>query len=107
MTKKKSFDDKQNDLAQIAKALAHPVRIAILEQLFQIETCFCGDLVKELGLAQSTISQHLKVLKKAKIIQGTIEGTYTCYCIDPKIWQKYQNSLHLFFNQFKPTIKNN
>lgn len=95
-TKTNLFTKKQNELANMAKAIAHPARIAILQQLIKTNTCICGNLVDELGLAQPTISQHLKELKLAGIIQGTVEGTSVCYCIDPKVWQKYRQ----FFNDF-------
>ena len=80
------------------KALAHPARIAIIQQLVKRQACICGDLVDELGLAQATISQHLKELKNAGLIQGTIEGTSVCYCIDPKVWKQYQTLLNDFFS---------
>ncbi|GAB3366844.1 metalloregulator ArsR/SmtB family transcription factor [Arachidicoccus ginsenosidivorans] len=95
-TKTDLFNKKQNELANMAKAIAHPARIAILEQLVKTNACICGDLVVELGLAQPTISQHLKELKLAGIIQGSVEGTSVCYCIDPKVWKKFRE----FFNNF-------
>ena len=95
-TKTDLFTKKQNELANMAKAIAHPARIAILQQLVKTNTCICGDLVEDLGLAQPTISQHLKELKLAGIIQGTVEGTSVCYCIDRKVWKKYRD----FFNGF-------
>ena len=97
ITKTEIFTDKQNKLAQMMKALAHPARIAIIQQLLKTNSCICGDLVDELGLAQATISQHLKELKNAGLIQGTIEGTSVCYCIDPKIWKQYKKELEAFF----------
>lgn len=96
-TKTGLFTKKQNNLANMAKALAHPARIAILQELVKLNACVCGDLVTELGLAQPTISQHLKELKNAGLIQGTIEGTSICYCINPKIWNEYRNILSAFF----------
>src|SRR3546814_16296012 len=84
LTKSEIFSAEQNRLAQLLKALAHPARIAILQHLIKINTCICGDLVEELGLAQATISQHLKELKNAGLIQGTIEGVSVCYCINPE-----------------------
>jgi DNA-binding transcriptional ArsR family regulator len=83
-TKSDFFSEQQNEMAQLLKALAHPARIAIVEYLLKVESCICGDIVNELPLAQPTISQHLKELKNAKIIQGTIEGTSICYCLNPK-----------------------
>ncbi len=85
----------------MAKALAHPARIAILQELVKQNACVCGDLVTELGLAQPTISQHLKELKNAGLIQGTIEGTSVCYCINPKVWKAYQQILSGFFVEVK------
>lgn len=96
-TKSDLFTKQQNDLAAIAKALAHPARIAILQYLVKRNACVCGDLVDELGLAQATTSQHLKELKTAGLIQGNIEGASVCYCIDPKIWREYQFLLNGFF----------
>ena len=96
-TKSEIFTEKQNRLAQMLKALAHPARIAIIQQLLRSDACICGDLVEELGLAQATISQHLKELKNAGLIQGTIEGTSVCYCIDPKVWKQYKRALEGFF----------
>ena len=81
-TKTDSFTDEQNELATLAKALGHPARIAIMEYLLKVDTCICGDIVNELPLAQPTVSQHLKELKNANIIQGSIEGTSICYCLN-------------------------
>lgn len=97
LTKSEIFTDKQNRLAQMMKALAHPARIAILQHLIKANACICGDLVDELGLAQATISQHLKELKNAGLIQGTIEGTSVCYCIDSKVWKQYKKDMDTFF----------
>ena len=83
-------------LANLAKALAHPARIAILKLLLQKQSCVCGDLVDDLPLAQSTVSQHLKELKAAGLIQGEIEGTKVCYCIDPQVWQEARGLLTAF-----------
>ena len=72
VTKSEKFTPQQNDLAKIAKVLGHPARIAILQHLFKINSCVCGDLVNEIGLAQPTISQHLKELKNLKLIKGRL-----------------------------------
>jgi DNA-binding transcriptional ArsR family regulator len=101
-TKTDLFTKEQNELANMAKAIAHPARIAILQQLVSTRTCICGSLVEELGLAQPTISQHLKELKQAGIIVGTIEGTSVCYCINPKVWKQYQQFFTEFFVEMKP-----
>lgn len=98
LTKSEIFTEKQNRLAGMLKALAHPARIAIIQHLVKAQACICGDLVEELGLAQATISQHLKELKNAGLIQGTIEGTSVCYCIDPKVWKQYKAALEGFFS---------
>ena len=97
LTKTEIFNERQNKLAQMMKALAHPARIAIIQQLLRTNACFCGDLVDELGLAQATISQHLKELKNIRLIQGTIEGTSVHYCIDGKVWKHYKKELEGFF----------
>ena len=83
-SKTEHFTDKQNKMAIIAKALGHPARIAIVEYLMKVNECICGDIVNEVPLAQPTISQHLKELKNAGIIKGSIEGNSICYCIDEK-----------------------
>lgn len=70
-------------LAALAKAIAHPARVQIVRMLAQIDGCVCGDIVDKLPLAQSTVSQHLKVLKDAGLVCGTIEGPRVSYCIDP------------------------
>src|SRR5215217_525051 len=96
-TKTEIFTVEQNQLAMRLKALAHPARIAILQHMMTANSCICGDLVSELGLAQATISQHLKELKNAGLIRGTIEGTSICYCIDGKMWKQYKKELEGFF----------
>lgn len=99
VSKTELFTAHQNRIAQMAKALAHPARIAILQHLIQIDTCVCGDLVNEIGLAQATISQHLKELKKAGLIKGTVEGTSVCYCIDEENWTEMKVLLSAFLQQ--------
>ncbi len=98
-TKTILFTKQQNDIANMAKALAHPARIAILQYLVKKNACMCGDLVEELGLAQATTSQHLKELKNAGIIQGSIEGVSVCYCINPIVWKKYKDLFNSFFKE--------
>jgi len=100
LTKTEIFTEEQNQLAIMLKALAHPARIAILQQLIKANACVCGSLVDELGLAQATISQHLKELKNAGLIQGTIEGVSVCYCIEPSAWKLLQKELNLFFGSY-------
>jgi predicted transcriptional regulator len=101
-TKSALFSKQQNDMAGMAKALAHPARIAILQHLVKKNACICGDLVDELGLAQATISQHLKELKTAGIIQGSIEGASVCYCINPVTWKKFRDLFNSFFKEVAP-----
>jgi DNA-binding transcriptional ArsR family regulator len=81
------------ELAKYAKALAHPARVAILQLLIRRQACICGDIVDELPLSQSTVSQHLKELKMAGLIKGDIDGTAVCYCIDEVEWQKAKKLL--------------
>lgn len=103
LTKSEIFTEEQNEIASIAKVLGHPARIAILEYLAKTKTCICGDLVNEIGLAQPTISQHLKELKKMEIIKGTIEGTSVCYCLNEKKWQEINTRMNRFFSFFSET----
>ena len=104
VTKSEIFTKEQNKLATMLKAIAHPARISILQHLIKADACICGDLVEELGLAQATISQHLKELKNAGIIQGTVEGASVCYCINPKVWQQYKKELDALFGSYKGSI---
>ncbi len=97
LTKSEIFTEKQNKLAAMMKALGHPARIAIIQHLVKSQACICGDIVEELGLAQATISQHLKELKKVGLIKGNIEGTSVCYCIDGKVWNQYRSIFKSFF----------
>ena len=99
VTKEELFSIEQNQLAKMAKALGHPARIAILQVLIRQNTCYNGDLVEELGLAQATVSQHLKELKKLGIIQGDVEGTSVCYCINQENWSKFESVFATFFAQ--------
>jgi ArsR family transcriptional regulator len=84
LSKTEEFTKTQNEIASLAKALGHPARIAILQYLAERKTCVCGDIVDELPLSQSTVSQHLKELKKVGLIKGDIEGPTVCYCVDVK-----------------------
>lgn len=98
LIKAEMFTEDQNQLALYFKAFGHPARVAIIQHLFKINTCVCGDLVDVIGLAQPTISQHLKELKKLGLIQGTIEGTSVCYCINQDNWSKMKNTLTAFLD---------
>ena len=100
VSKKELFTSSQNRIAEIAKAIAHPARIAILQHLIKTNACVCGDLVDVLPLSQSTISQHLKALKNAGIIHGNISGTSVCYCVNPKVWEEANVILRNFFKSF-------
>ncbi|MEZ5070452.1 MAG: metalloregulator ArsR/SmtB family transcription factor [Bacteroidales bacterium] len=99
VTKTDLFTDLQNQLAQSAKAFAHPARIAIIQYLLKVNACINGDLVQELGLAQATISQHLRELKEIGVIQGTIEGPRIHYCIHPERWEEIKAQFDALFNQ--------
>ena len=104
-TKTEHYTKRQNEIALMAKALGHPARIAILEYLLKVNTCICGDIVNELPLAQPTISQHLKELKNAGLIKGTIEGNAVCYCINESTISKMQSYFETMAD--KLTSKNN
>lgn len=86
--------DRDRELAALAKALAHPARIKIMRHLIGRKTCICGEIVSAVGLAQATVSQHLKVLKTAGLIYGNIKGAATCYCVHPDAPKKLRE--HLF-----------
>lgn len=101
ITKAEEFTVKDNRLAIYAKALAHPARIAILKLLIKRQACMCGDMVDELPISQSTVSQHLKELKQAGLIKGDIEGAKVCYCINEKEWKAAGERLIELFYSFK------
>jgi DNA-binding transcriptional ArsR family regulator len=101
LTKTEEFTKLQNDLALITKALGHPARIAILQFLIKSKSCVCGDIVNELPLSQSTVSQHLSELKKAGLIKGDIDGPSVCYCIDEKTWDRAKKSVLNLFESCK------
>ncbi|GAB3761416.1 ArsR/SmtB family transcription factor [Spirosoma pomorum] len=92
VTKTEIFTQQQNRIADLAKAFAHPARVAILQMLIAKKACVCGDLVGELNLAQATVSQHLKELKRIGIIQGEINPPRVCYCINPPVWEEAQRA---------------
>ena len=101
LTKTSEFTKTQNDLASLAKALGHPARIAILQFLSAQPSCVCGDIVDELPLSQSTVSQHLKELKNAGLIKGNIDGPSVCYCIDMEAWNQAKLKLSDLFDSYK------
>jgi DNA-binding transcriptional ArsR family regulator len=100
-TKADEFTVKDNRIARYAKALSHPARVAILKLLIQKQACICGDIVDELPLSQSTVSQHLKELKEAGLISGSIEGVKICYCIDEVEWNAAKNHLQDLFISYE------
>ncbi len=103
--KLEDFSIRQNKLARYLKAMAHPARIAILEILIRKQACVCGELVDDLPLAQSTVSQHLKELKEAGLIKGEIEGPSICYCINETEWSEAQKYFEHLFNSYTPAKK--
>ncbi len=100
-TKSNLFSNTENRIAELAKAIGHPARVAILKFLAKQKGCFCGDLVDELPLSQSTISQHLKALKEAGIITGNLEGKSTSYCINTKTWKETSQLLTSLFSNIE------
>ncbi len=100
VTKAELFSDVQNEMALAAKAFAHPARVAIIQYLLKANACINGDLVQELGLAQATISQHLRELKEVGVIQGTIEGSRVNYCINPVRWSEIKDQFNRLFDQY-------
>ena len=101
--KKDSFSQKEQNLAAFAKALSHPARIAILKMLAQHNECICGEIVEVLPLAQSTVSQHLKELSQAGLIDGTIDGPRSCYCINWKTFERFNTDFTSLFSKLKET----
>ncbi len=81
-------EEAERELASLAKAIAHPARVRILKILESSDNCICGDIVEELPLAQSTVSQHLKVLKDAGLIRGIVDGPRTCYCLEHRVLRR-------------------
>ena len=100
ITKSEEFTVKDNKISKYAKALSHPARVAILNILIKKQACVCGDIVDELPLSQSTVSQHLKELKESGLIKGDIEGVKVCYCIDEKEWENAKTYLTNLFSAY-------
>jgi DNA-binding transcriptional ArsR family regulator len=98
-SKKNEFTQDDIWLADVAKALSHPARINILKILTEMNVCMCGDIVDLLPLSQSTVSQHLKELKRVGLIQGDIDGPKVCYCVNNQTLQKAKNELDKLFSQ--------
>ncbi|HRG83346.1 MAG TPA: metalloregulator ArsR/SmtB family transcription factor [Chitinophagaceae bacterium] len=99
--KKEEFTVKEQELAAFAKAMSHPARIAILKILAQRNECICGEIVDVLPLAQSTVSQHLKELKEAGLISGSVDGPRSCYCINWKAFEKFNQEFSFLFSKLK------
>ena len=102
--KKEEFTQKEQGLSNFAKAIAHPARIAILKILAEKNECICGEIVDVLPLAQSTVSQHLKELKNADLIEGSVDGPRSCYCINWKAFEKFKADFDSLFTSLK--VKN-
>ena len=100
ITKTAGFTELQNRRAVIFKALGHPARVAIIEMLINRQACICNDMVEELPLSQSTISQHLRELKEVGIIKGEIEGTSICYCINESVWNEIKTDFSQLFGSY-------
>jgi len=98
-SKKEKFSQEDIWLADVAKSLSHPARIRILKILTSIDACMCSDIVDLLPLSQSTVSQHLKELKRVGLVTGEIEGPKVCYCVDNKNLQKAKKELDKLFKQ--------
>lgn len=99
-SKTEEFSATDNKIARYAKAFAHPARVAILKLLAKRDVCMCGDIVDVLPLSQSTVSQHLKELKEAGLIQGDVEGAKVCYCIDHKEWNTAKKMMDSMFDSY-------
>src|SRR5919107_2597228 len=105
--KKEEFGKKEQELAEFAKALSHPARIAILALLAKRNECICGEIVEVLPLAQSTVSQHLKELKNAGLVEGTVDGPRSCYCINWKAFEKFNADMNDLFSNLKTKQEKN
>ena len=104
--KNEAFSAQEQDLAAFAKALSHPARIAIMKILAEQDACICGKIVDVLPLAQSTVSQHLKELKNAGLINGTVDGPKSCYCINWKAFETFNNAFNTLFSSLQVQAKN-
>ncbi len=99
LTRTDLYSAEQNELAAILRALAHPARVAIVQHLLRVNACIGGEIVEQIGLAQPTISRHLRELKEVGIVQGTVEGTSINYCIDARRWREVQALLNGLLSQ--------
>ncbi|MCB0704916.1 MAG: winged helix-turn-helix transcriptional regulator [Saprospiraceae bacterium] len=98
-TKETGYSEGQLQLARLARAIGHPARVAILQELIKQDTCIFGQLVQKLPLSQPTVSQHLKELKQAGLIKGWVEGTNMCYCIDQQNWRIAAKTFGALFSE--------
>lgn len=101
VTKTDIYSTEQNQLADIFKAIGHPARVAILQQLLATDCCICRDFTDEIPLSQPTVSKHLRALKEVDLIAGTIEGTSVSYCINAARWREVQGTINAMFNTFR------
>jgi len=97
-TKQEIHNKNATEIANMAKVFAHPARVAILQHISNQESCICNDLVEEIGLAQATISQHLKVINDAGLLTGNFQGKSLCYCLNIERFQEFQELFNSFFN---------
>ena len=107
VSKTEKFSEEQNKLATIAKAIGHPARVAIIEHLLKVDSCICKDITNELPLAQPTISQHLKELRKVDLIKGTVEGNAICYCLNLETFEYLNTYFFNIIEKIKPLNDNN
>ncbi|HEY0898914.1 MAG TPA: metalloregulator ArsR/SmtB family transcription factor [Sphingobacteriaceae bacterium] len=105
LNKKNEFSEADQRIADLAKTLGHPARIAILRILAEKDTCICGEIVEVLPLAQSTVSQHLKELLKAGLIKGTVDGLKSCYCINWDTMNELSQELNFLFRDLLSQTK--
>ena len=98
-SKKADFQADEIILSEFAKAMSHPARVAILKVVAERQSCVCGEIVEILPLAQSTVSQHLKELKEVGLIDGTIDGAKSCYCVNWVVFEKIGAMLNHFFDK--------
>lgn len=104
LTKTEIYTDEQNRIAAMAKVIGHPARVAILQHLLKVRACICGDLVDVIGLSQPTISQHLREMKDIGLIQGSIDGTKVCYCINWKTFKQFKEMFGSLLSQNDPKL---
>lgn len=99
------FEQHQQELARLAKLLSHPARIAILEYLSGLGSCYSGDIANELPLSRTTVSQHLQELKNGGLIQGNVQGTNVCYCVNEEAFKEFHTLIQAFFLKISHNIR--